>query len=303
MEIISFVIGSGITVLIYCGIAVFSSGGASKKIGLKAKDKSSPKELQNSPSQSKDFLEIENESESYSANNTIFIHFINFIRHSSSDYLKSLAEHLPKDIKDASSSEIREFVEKYNTELIYNPMSDSYYSPFEKHRELTYDDVYYIEVTEPFLIKGTTIEKGSCLIKPKLSYFDFFEIPVVIMHKISEKDKEVIFQITKLLNCSFYEQNATFITDVDFGLYPDEYSRLVSLRENIKEIISDLKKYENNGGTDEEVISTAKKAVINAQEEGKAIISELQDVHEMKMLENVNEEGLALFNKSMKMLS
>jgi len=303
MDIISFVIGAGIATLISCGITMFSSSGVSKKIGLKAKDKSSSKELQKSSSQNQNFLAIEDKSETYSANNTIFGHFVNFIRHSSSDYLKNLTELLPKDIKDASSSEIREFVEKYNTELVYNPMSDSYYSPFEKGRELDDDDVYYIKVTDPFLIKERTIEKDSRLIKPKLSYLDFFEIPVVIMHEISKEDKLDLLYLCNYDRFLSYPANASFVTDVDFGLYPDEYSRLISLREDIKEIISDLEKYENNGGTDEEVISTAKTAVINAQEKGKNIIRELQNAYEMKMLENINEEGLVLFNKSMKMLS
>lgn len=194
---------------------------------------------------------------------------------------------LNKNINSSTVDDVEKFVTKFN-----------------EKRGGAYSRDYYIFIQEKSdkIVKSNT-SVGDMVFMPRLSYEDFFGIPVVIIESSrDEKNKHPIKFSEKNKKIWHFVNSATFVTDIDFAQHKFEYSQLCSIKSKIKEIKSELKEYKDSGGTDEEVIKTAENAISEGFEQGKLIVDELKEIYELKQFENINEKGLELFNKSLEMI-
>lgn len=198
-----------------------------------------------------------------------------------------ISNKLNKNINSSTLDDVEKFVTKFN-----------------EKRGGAYSRDYYIFIQEKSdkIVKNNT-SVGDAIFMPRLSYEDFFGIPVVIIEgNRDEKKKHPIKFFENNKKIWYFVNSASFVTDIDFAQHKFEYSQLCSIKSKIKEIKSELKEYKDGGGTDEEVIKTAENAIREGFEKGKLIVDELKEIYELKRFENINEKGLELFNKSLEMI-
>lgn len=282
MDILSFTIGSLAAGGVFSGsTAVYFNRKALKNVFFGKKNKVLSLNLNSTK------FYIDKNDKKFEIDNESFNILVHCLKSSHYSH-QVISTELNKNINSSTVDDVKKFVTKFN-----------------EKRGGSYNRNYYISIQEKAdkIMKGF-IKVGDMVFMPRLSYEDFFGIPVVIgksskdemnKHpiKITEKNKEI-------WNCTSF---SAFVTDIDFTQHKFEYSQLCSIKSKIKEIKSELKEYKDSGGTDEEVIKTAENAIREGFEQGKLIVDELKEIYELKQFENINEKGLALFNKSMNMLS